>query len=68
MFDMCKTNSSSNDCERRFFTVNSLDITWSSLTTPSSFIINFMQVYYEIFFDFKYLFHFFVPVVDNTFL
>ena len=68
MFGMCKTNSSSNDCERRFFNASSLDIIWSSLTALSSFIIYFEEVHYEIFFSLKYLFHLFVPGLDNTFL
>ena len=53
MFAMCKTNCISNDCEQHFFNVNSLDIIRSSLTTPSSLIINFDKVYYEIFFSLK---------------
>ena len=44
---MCKTSCSSNDCKRRLFSINSLDIIWSSATTPSSFIIHFEQVDYE---------------------
>ena len=31
MFGMYKANCRSNDCERRFFIVKSLDIIWSSL-------------------------------------
>ena len=58
---MCKTNYSSNDCEWRL-----LNVIWSSLTSPSSFIINFEQVYYEIFLVRNI--SLFVPVVDNTFL
>ena len=53
MFAMCKTNCVSNDCEQPFFNVNSLDIIRSSLTTPSSLIINFDKVYYEIFLSLK---------------
>ena len=34
MFRMCKTNCSINDCERRLSIINSLVITWSTLTTP----------------------------------
>ena len=64
---MCRTNCSSNDIERRLFSVHALDIL-SSLTTPSSNIGYFEQVYYEILFSLKYLFHFFVPVDDNTVL
>ena len=65
---MCKTSCSSNNCKRRLFSINSLDIIWSSATTPSSFIIHFEQVDYEILFSLKYLFLFSVRVVDNTFL
>ena len=61
---MCKTNCSSNDCDRRLFNVNSLDIIRSSLTTK---IIYSKQVHYETFFSLKYLFHFFIPVIDNTY-
>ena len=64
---MCKTNSSSNDCERRFFNASSLDIIWSSLTALSSFIIYFEEVHYEIFFSLKYLFHLFVPGLITLF-
>ena len=67
MFAMCKTNCISNDCEQPFFNVNSLDIIRSSLTTPSSLIINFDKVYYEIFLSLKSLFQFFVTLLDNTF-
>ena len=52
-------NCINNDCERRLFNVHSLGIIWSSLLTPSSFILYFEQVYYEIFFSLKYLFDFF---------
>ena len=53
--------------ERRLFNVHTLDIL-SSLTNPNSNIVYFEQVYYEILFSLKYLFHFFVPVDDNTVL
>ena len=62
MYRTCKTNCNSHDCKRRLFIFNSLDIIISSLTTPSAFIINFEQIYYEIFFSLKYLFDFFAPV------
>ena len=61
---MCKTNCSSNDYDRRLFNVNSLDIIRSGLRIK---IIYFKQVHYETFFSLKYLFHFFIPVIDNTF-
>ena len=54
---MSKTNCSRNVCERRLFNVNSFDIILYSLTTPSSFIMYFEQVYYETFFSLKYLSH-----------
>ena len=63
-----KTNCSSNDCEPCLFIVNSSDIIWSSLITPSSFIIYFELVHYEIFLSLKYLLQFFVSVVDTNFL
>ena len=44
---MCKKNFDIN--EQR------LDIIWSSVITPRSFIVYFEQVYYEIFFSLKYL-------------
>ena len=70
---MRKTNSSSNDLERRLFIVNSLGITWSSLTTPSSFINNFVQVYYESFLIWNiyltFLYHLLItPFYKNNFL
>ena len=54
---MSETNCTRNVCERGLFNVNSLDIILYSLTTPSSFIIYFEQVYYETFFSLKYLSH-----------
>ena len=60
-----KKNCSSNNCDQHLFFVNSFDIIWSSLTAPSLFNINFEQVYHEIFFSLKYLFHFCVSVADN---
>ena len=52
MFDMCKTAAAVMIVNYRFPLFNSLDLIGSSFTTPRSFIINFEQVHYEIFWIF----------------
>ena len=49
--------------KQSLFNLNSLGIIWSGTTALKSFIINFEQVCYEIFFSLKWLFQVFLPVV-----
>ena len=58
---------SKQNCKQCLFNVSNIDIIWSSMTTPV-FIFYQFWTSYEIFLSLKYLFHFFVPVVDCTFL
>ena len=48
--------------------VSNLDITWFNLKTPEIFLVDLEQVFYEIFFGQKSLFHFFLKKVYYTFL
>ena len=48
--------------------VSNGDIIWFNLKTPEFFLVDLEQVFYEIFFGRKSLFHFFVMKVYYTFL
>ena len=51
------------------FIVSNLDIIWFNLKTFEFFsLVNFEQVFYQVFFVWKSLFHFFVVVVYYNFL